>query len=37
MTFRTSFANQADSGEEVILEVGAGYAWRVIGYVIARM
>ena len=37
VTFRTSFANQADSGEEVILEVGAGYAWRVIGYVIARM
>ena len=37
VTFRTSFANQADSGEELILEVGAGYAWRVIGYVIARM
>ena len=37
VTFRTSFANQTDSGEDVMLEVGAGYAWRVIGYVIARM
>jgi hypothetical protein len=35
VTFRSSFANQTDSGEEVILEVGAGYAWRVIGYAIS--
>lgn len=32
--FRSSFANQSDSGEEVTLEVGPDYAWRVIGYVI---
>ena len=32
--FRTSFANLADGGEEVILEVGPGYVWRVIGYVL---
>jgi len=32
--FRTSFANQSDGGEEVTLEVGPDYAWRVIGYVI---
>jgi len=32
--FRSSFANQADSVEEVTLEVGPGYVWRVIGYVI---
>ena len=37
VTFRSSFANQTDSGEEVMLEVGAGYAWRVIGYAISRM
>ena len=37
VTFRSSFANQTDSGEEVMLEVGAGYAWRVIGYVISGM
>jgi hypothetical protein len=29
---RSSFANLADGGEEVILEVGPGYVWRVIGY-----
>ena len=33
--FQSSFANQSDSGEEVVLEVGAGYAWRVIAYVIS--
>jgi hypothetical protein len=32
--FRSSFANLADGGEEVILEVGPGYVWRVIGYVL---
>ena len=37
VTFRSSFANQTDSGEEVMLEVGAGYAWRVIGYAISGM
>ena len=31
---RTSFANLADGGEEVSLEVGPGYVWRVIGYVL---
>ena len=34
VTFRSSFANQSDSREEVTLEVGPDYAWRVIGYVI---
>jgi len=32
--FRSSFANLADGGEEVVLEVGPGYAWRVIGYML---
>jgi len=32
--FRTSFANQASSGEDVTLEQGADSVWRVIGYVI---
>jgi hypothetical protein len=32
--FRSSFVNQSDSSEEVTLEVGPDYAWRVIGYVI---
>jgi Protein of unknown function (DUF4019) len=37
VAFRSSFANQSDSGEQVVLEVGAGYAWRVIAYVISGM
>jgi len=32
--FRSSFANLADRGEEVVLEVGPGYVWRVIGYML---
>jgi len=32
--FRSAFANDAASVEEVTLEVGSGYAWRVIGYTI---
>jgi len=34
VAFRTSFANQIDAREEVMLEVGPDYAWHVIGYVI---
>lgn len=32
--FRTSFASQPNSGEDVTLEQGADSVWRVIGYVI---
>ncbi len=32
--FRSSFANQTDAREDVTLEVGPDYVWRVIGYVI---
>ncbi len=32
--FRTSFANQPNSGEDVTLEQGPDAVWRVIGYVI---
>ena len=32
--FRSAFANDPTSVEEVTLEVGSDYAWRVIGYVI---
>ena len=32
--FRTSFANQPNSGEDVTLEQGPDSVWRVIGYVI---
>ena len=32
--FRTSFANQPNSSEDVTLEQGADSVWRVIGYVI---
>jgi hypothetical protein len=32
--FRSSFANQLDSREQVTLEVEPDYAWRIIGYVI---
>jgi hypothetical protein len=32
--FRSSFANLADGGEEVVLEVGPDYAWHVIGYML---
>jgi hypothetical protein len=32
--FQSSFANQAAAEEHVTLEVGADYAWHVIGYVI---
>ena len=34
VAFRSSFANQIDAREEVMLEVGPDYAWHVIGYVI---
>jgi hypothetical protein len=34
VAFRSSFANQTDAREEVMLEVGPDYAWHVIGYVI---
>jgi hypothetical protein len=34
VVFRSSFANQIDSREEVMLEVGPDYAWHVIGYLI---
>lgn len=34
VAFRTSFANQIDAREEVMLEVGSDYGWHVIGYVI---
>ena len=34
VSFRSAFANQTDSREEVSLEVGVDYAWRVIGYVL---
>jgi hypothetical protein len=30
--FRSSFANETGGSEEVTLEVGPDYAWRVIGY-----
>lgn len=32
--FRTAFANQPTSGEDVTLEQGPDSVWRVIGYVI---
>jgi Protein of unknown function (DUF4019) len=32
--FRTSFANQPSSSEDVTLEQGSDSVWRVIGYVI---
>ena len=32
--FRTSFANEATGAEQVTLEVGPDYVWRVVGYVI---
>ena len=32
--FRSSFANLADGGEEVVLEVGPDYAWHVVGYML---
>jgi hypothetical protein len=32
--FRTSFANHANGGEDVTLEMGPDSVWRVIGYVI---
>jgi hypothetical protein len=32
--FRSAFANDTASVEEVTLEVGPDYAWRVIGYTI---
>jgi hypothetical protein len=32
--FHSAFANESNGVEEVTLEVGADYAWHVIGYVI---
>ena len=32
--FRTSYANQPTSGDDVTLELGPDNVWRVIGYVI---